>query len=130
MLTKAVVVAIPAAVAFIPHRCDAREGAAAHRSNLVCCRPLVAGDRRLGERLLALTQRAGGEYLAQQKQEAVIEFALHRSKRAIQFLTSAEGLNAHAAARAMWGAGWLLLACFLFCASFVCFVVGSARERF
>jgi hypothetical protein len=41
---------------------------------------------------LALTQRAGGEYLAQQKQEAIIEFALHSSKREIEFLTSAEGL--------------------------------------
>jgi hypothetical protein len=51
---------------------------------------------------LALTQRAGGEYLAQQKQEAIIEFALHSSKREIEFLTSAEGLTARAAARAMW----------------------------
>lgn len=75
---------------------------------------------------LALTQRAGGEYLMQQKREALVEFALRSSKRVIEYLTSMKKLSTGAEARAMWEAGWLLLAGFLFCASFVCFVVGCS----
>jgi len=75
---------------------------------------------------LALTQRAGGEYLAQQRQETLVEFTLHSSKQAVGFLTSMNKLRAGAEARVMWEAVWLLLAGFLFCASFVFFIVGCS----
>jgi len=73
---------------------------------------------------LALTQRAGGEYSAQQKQQSLVEFALDSSKRTMEFLKSVSQLNAGQQAKAIWEAGWLLVTGFLFCASFVCFVVG------
>jgi hypothetical protein len=75
---------------------------------------------------LALTQRAGGEYLAQQKRETLVEFAFESSKSVIEFFTSADKLKAGEEANVTWEAAWLLLAGFLFCASFVCFVVGCS----
>jgi hypothetical protein len=74
----------------------------------------------------ALTQRASGEYLAQQKKETLVEAARDNSNRIIRFFENLAALAARDQTRANWEGGWLLLTGFLFLASSVCFIVGCS----